>query len=386
MSSNLEQQPIFRTIGARQSHAEQANAQAMLSEPLVLTAVHNGVATITLNRAKALNALNLEMVRAMSAALTAWASDDAVIAVVLRTNSAKALCAGGDIRYFHTAASAGHLAELDGFFAEEYALNLLIATYPKPYIALMQGVVMGGGMGISATAQLRIVTDNSKLAMPETKIGLFPDVGGTHFLAQLRGELGVYFGLTGFVMDAASAQYAGLANAYCPSEHLDGLLVRLGEQRFIDGHAVLHFLRSECAKYAGIASPRASALAAQQAWVDGAFAGDDLAAVMAALNGLATSDNKAQADWAHGTLAAMAHCSPLMLHVTWRAIRAAKPLTLAQALAAERALMARCFAHGEPIEGIRALAVDKDHKPKWAHASWDAVPAALVDAMFNGQQ
>jgi enoyl-CoA hydratase/carnithine racemase len=366
----------------------------LATEPLVLTAVHNGIATITLNRAKALNALNLEMVRSMATALTAWASDDSIIAVVLRTSSPKALCAGGDIRYFHAAASAGQFEALDSFFAEEYALNLLIATYPKPYIALMQGVVMGGGMGISATAQLRIVTDNSKLAMPETKIGLFPDVGGTHFLAQLKGHLGAYLGLTGTVMDAAAAQFAGLADAYCPQDAVDGLFERLSQQRFVDGQAVLHYLRSECAAFAhastGKAAPRASHLAAHEAWINAAFAGNDLASIMGALTQAANTDidnntsrNAAHAAWASGTLAAMAGCSPLMLHVALKAIRQAKPLTLPQALVAERALMKHCFAHGEPTEGIRALAVDKDHAPKWADASWNAVDAAQLAALFK---
>jgi enoyl-CoA hydratase len=360
------------------------------AEPLVLTAVHNGIATITLNRAKALNALNLDMVRSMASALTTWANDDSIIAVVLRSSSPKALCAGGDIRYFHAAASAGQLDALDSFFAEEYALNLLIATYPKPYIALMQGVVMGGGMGISATAQLRIVTDNSKLAMPETKIGLFPDVGGTHFLAQLKGHLGVYLGLTGTVMDAAAAQFAGLADAYCSQDAVDGLFERLNQQRFVDGQAVLHYLRSECAAFAhasdGKAAPRTSQLAAQEAWINAAFAGNDLASIMGALTqatDISANPDAAHAAWANHTLTAMAGCSPLMLHVALKAIRQAKSLTLSQALAAERALMKRCFAHGEPIEGIRALAVDKDHAPKWADASWNAVDAAQLAALFK---
>jgi enoyl-CoA hydratase/carnithine racemase len=353
------------------------------NDSFVLTTVHNGIATLTLNRAKAMNALNLDMVRAMASALTAWASDDAVIAVVLRSNSPKSLCAGGDIRYFHAAASAGQFNELDGFFEQEYALNLQIATYPKPYIAIMQGVVMGGGMGISATATLRIVTDSSKLAMPETKIGLFPDVGGTHFLAQLKGQLGVYLGLTGTVMDAASAQFAGLADAYCPESALDALLDRLGTQRFVEGHAVLHYLRSECAAHAGKAAPRLSSLAADESWINTAFAGDDLTAIMARLSQAASSHDAAHAQWASATIAALNHCSPLMLHVTLQAIRRAKTLTLEQALKLERALMKRCFAQGEPAEGIRALAVDKDHAPRWTHASWENVSAPELATLFS---
>lgn len=361
------------------------------TDSLVLASVHNGIATLTLNRPKALNALNLEMVQALYTALTAWANDSAVMAVILRSSSPKALCAGGDIRYFHATAKAGQLAELDDFFAQEYALNHLMAHYPKPYIAIMQGVVMGGGMGISATARLRIVTTDSKLAMPETKIGLFPDVGGTHFLSRLDGELGVYVGLTGTVLDAASARFAGLADAYCPDEAIDTVLTALHRQRFTDGQAVLHHLRTACAAHAGAASPRNSALAAHKPWIDAHFTGDDWLAIAAKLHATATahgqnpdlnSDHSKAAAWARACLAGLEHCSPLMLHVTLKAIRAAHSLDLAQALAAERSLMRRCFAQGEPIEGIRALAVDKDHAPRWTHAHWNNVPPADVAALF----
>ncbi len=358
------------------NRASADTAQA-LNQTLVHTHVHNGIATLTLDRPKALNALNLDMVQALWTALNAWANDPAVIAVVLRSSSPKALCAGGDIRYFHAAASAGQFDELDGFFAQEYALNLLIANYPKPYIAVMQGVVMGGGMGISATAALRIVTDNSKLAMPETKIGLFPDVGGTHFLSHLSGQLGAYLGLTGCVLDAASARYVGLADAYCPPEALPVLFDTLATQRFVDGQAVLHYLRCECAKFAGthpLTTPRSSPLASQRAWIDAHFAGNDFNAIMDSLARAAVGEGE-QAHWATECLAGLQSHSPLMLHVTLKALRNAQSLNLAQALEHERALMKRCFAHGEPIEGIRALAVDKDHAPKWSHACIAAVSA-----------
>jgi enoyl-CoA hydratase/carnithine racemase len=373
-----------------------------LNDALVLTTVHNGIATITLNRPKAMNALNLAMVQAMQAALTAWEADPTVIAVVLRSSSAKALCAGGDIRFFHASATAGDSAALADFFTQEYALNLHIAHYSKPYIAVMQGVVMGGGMGIAATARLRIVTDNSKLAMPETKIGLFPDVGGTHFLAQLRGHLGVYLGMTGTVLDAAGAQWVGLADAYCPAEALEALFEQLAAQRFVNGDAVLHFLRSQCAAFASKAHsqtltnlpnipnqpapPRLSDIAVQQAWINTCFAGDSVASIIAELEAAAKRSEASQADqaaWAAGVLTGLKACSPLMLHVAMQAIVRAKSMTLAQALQAEAALMKRCFDTGEPVEGIRALAVDKDHTPKWLYDSWRAVPLQTLQALLN---
>jgi enoyl-CoA hydratase/carnithine racemase len=288
---------------------------------------------------------------------------------------------------------------LADFFTQEYALNLHIAHYSKPYIAVMQGVVMGGGMGIAATARLRIVTDNSKLAMPETKIGLFPDVGGTHFLAQLRGHLGVYLGMTGTVLDAAGAQWVGLADVYCPAQALEAMFEQLAAQRFVDGDAVLLFLCSQCAAFASKAHsqtltklhnqpapPRLSDIAAHEAWINVCFSGDDVASIIAQLDAAAKRSEASQADqaaWAAGVLTGLKACSPLMLHVAMQAIVRAQSMTLAQALQAEAALMKRCFATGEPVEGIRALAVDKDHAPKWLYDTWQAVPLQTVQALLN---
>ncbi|MFM2398169.1 MAG: hypothetical protein RL341_326, partial [Pseudomonadota bacterium] len=162
------------------------------------TAVHGGLAVITLNRASALNSLSLPMVRALRAALDAWRIDEAVHAVLICSSSERAFCAGGDIRFFYETARGTAMqgaALLEDFFTEEYALNYVIATYPKPYIALMNGVIMGGGMGIAETGRFRVVTDNTKMAMPEVNIGLFPDVGGTYFLSRAPGEIGTYLGL-----------------------------------------------------------------------------------------------------------------------------------------------------------------------------------------------
>jgi enoyl-CoA hydratase/carnithine racemase len=367
-----------------------------LPEAWVLCEQINGIGFLTLNRPKAMNALNLTMVQALQSALTAWEHDPSVMAVVLSSSSAKALCAGGDIRFFHTTATAGDDAALADFFAQEYALNLHIAQYSKPYIAVMQGVVMGGGMGIAATAQLRIVTDNSKLAMPETKIGLFPDVGGTHFLAQLRGAFGVYLGMTGAVLDAASAQFVGLADAYCPAHALDDLLASLYTQRFASGEQLVHYLRSQCAQFAGAKPPRLSTVAMQETWIAQCFGGATTIDVWAALEKAAIGTDDATpinakgqselgglADWAQQVLNTLKTCSPLMLHVTQQAIARAKTLTLAQALQAEAALMKQCFATLEPVEGIRALAIDKDHRAQWLHTDIHVVPAADVTRLLS---
>ena len=188
----------------------------------VLAQVRGQVGCITLNRPRALNALSLGMIRDITAALIAWRDDTHVLAVVVRGMGKEgpfgAFCAGGDIRFFHQAALAGN-PELEDFFTEEYALNHLVHTYPKPYIALMDGIVMGGGMGISQGASLRIVTERSKLAMPETGIGLFPDVGGGYFLSRCPGRLGEYLGLTGHVLGGTEAMSMGLADALMAKTH-----------------------------------------------------------------------------------------------------------------------------------------------------------------------
>ena len=324
---------------------------------------------ITLNRPQALNALNLEMVRAIQAALSAWASNPQVLAVVLTSSAGKALCAGGDIRFFHAAATQGD-ASIEDFFTEEYALNHCIATYPKPYIALMQGVVMGGGMGISTQANpatgLRVVTDTSKLAMPEVNIGLFPDVGGTHFLSHLKndpqGALGKYLALTAAPMNAASAIVAGLADVYCPATELAQLLVSLQSPLLANAAQVRSAAVAFCAAFSAGQSPLAALRAEIEAHFSAYSAGD-----------ISRSLELAATPFANEALKALRRGSPLMVHATLHALAQSKHSSLAQALRMERSLMRRCFAQGEPVEGIRALAVDKDHAPRWTHADLDAV-------------
>jgi enoyl-CoA hydratase/carnithine racemase len=198
----------------------------------VQTRLAQRTGVITLDRPRALNSLSLEMVRSLTAALLAWREDAAIDAVVIGSSSDKALCAGGDIRFFHDAGRAtpaspgGGSALLEDFFTEEYALNHLIHFYPKPYIALMDGVVMGGGMGIAQggpSCGLRIVTERTRMAMPEVNIGLFPDVGGSHFLSHAPGRLGFYLGVTGLTIGAADAIYVGLADLFVPAAQMEAL-------------------------------------------------------------------------------------------------------------------------------------------------------------------
>src|SRR4051812_40906583 len=224
----------------------------------IKTGVENGTGTITLDRPKALNSLSLDMVRALTAALLAWRDDSAVDAVLIRSSSEKALCAGGDIRFFHQVGQLppqGGSALLEDFFTEEYALNHLIHFYPKPYIALMDGVVMGGGMGISQggpDCALRIVTERTKMAMPEVNIGMFPDVGGSYFLSHAPGKLGDYLGLTGLTIGAADALYVGLADVFVPSAELPALNALIAST---PGAELAQEIREFAAAFAGEAGP-----------------------------------------------------------------------------------------------------------------------------------
>src|SRR5688572_20679916 len=199
----------------------------------ILTETRAGVGLITLNRPKALNALTLDMIRDLTATLLAWRDDPSIEAVAIRgqgkEGSFGAFCAGGDIRFFHQAALAGD-PRLEDFFSEEYALNHLIHQYPKPYLAFLDGIVMGGGMGISQGAQLRVVTERTKMAMPETNIGLFPDVGGGYFLSRCPGRLGEYLALTGHMITGSDALTAGLADVFVASSDLSAWWERLAVQ------------------------------------------------------------------------------------------------------------------------------------------------------------
>ncbi len=346
----------------------------------VLAEVRRHVGVLTLNRPASLNALSLSMIRDLTGTLLAWRDDPAVSAIVLRANArpgkAPAFCAGGDIRWFHQAALAGD-PRLEDFFTEEYALNHLIHGFPKPIVALMDGVTMGGGMGISQGAALRVVTEHSRLAMPETAIGLFPDVGGGWFLARAHGHVGEYLALTGHVLGAADALAVGWADLHVPSSDLDALVDALvgaatadptGGKRAVDAARAF-------ATDAGVAT-----ITDRYGLVDAAFAQDTVAEIVAALRAATDPLGEQIAE----TLRSR---SPLMLHVTLQQIRRARLMTLADDLRMERDLVRHCFhqrpgAASETVEGIRALAVDKDHAPRWNPPRIEDVTPEQVDAFF----
>lgn len=342
----------------------------------VLTEVRGQVGFITLNRAKALNALSLGMVRDLLATLLAWQKDDKVLAVAIRGNGREgpfgAFCAGGDIRFLHKAGSVGN-PEIEDFFTEEYALNYLIHEFGKPYIAFMDGIVMGGGMGISQGGSARIVTERTKMAMPETIIGLFPDVGGGYFLSRCPGRVGEWLALTGDTIDGASAIAAKLADGFMPSDKQAAVWEQLGAEKFADSAAVQKWIASQ---YVAAGEGAIGNLP----HIEKYFALPTARDIVQALE-------KDGDEWCQKTAAALRKRSPLMLEVVLEQVRRARDMTLAEDLRMERDMVRHCFylrpGQSETIEGIRALVVDKDHAPRWNPARVEEVDAELVQAFFK---
>ena len=342
----------------------------------VLTEVRGQVGFITLNRAKALNALSLGMVRDLLSALLDWQKDDRVLAVAIRGNGKEgafgAFCAGGDIRFLHKAGTVGN-PELEDFFTEEYALNYLIHNFGKPYIAFMDGIVMGGGMGISEGGSARVVTERTKMAMPETIIGLFPDVGGGYFLSRCPGRVGEWLALTGDTIGAANAIAANLADGFMPSDKLVGVWEQLGSEKFANGAAVQKWIESQ---YVAAGEGAIGNLA----HIEKYFALPTAVDIVTALE-------KDGDEWCQKTAAVLRKRSPLMLEVVLEQIRRARDMTLADDLRMERDMVRHCFylrpGQSETIEGIRALAVDKDHTPKWNPARVEDVKKEDVEAFFK---
>ena len=342
----------------------------------VIAQIEGSIGCITLNRPKALNALSLDMVRALTRALLDWQANPQVLAVAVRGTGKEgpfgAFCAGGDIRFFHQAAHAGD-ATLGDFFTEEYRLNHLIHTFSKPYIAFMDGIVMGGGMGISQGASVRVVTERTKMAMPETHIGLFPDVGGGYFLSRCPGRLGEYLGLTGQMLNGPQAVAAKLADISLASGMLEPIWQTLISSPFENAESVERWVLAQ----AGAMTPEKLT---PQPQIDEVFGLPTLAEMLLKLE--AATD-----EWSQKTAHVLRHRSPLMLHVVLEQIRRARQLSLADDLRMERDMVHHCFhlrsvADSDSVEGIRALAVDKDHKPNWKPARVEDVDLSEAARFF----
>ncbi|MEU1548473.1 enoyl-CoA hydratase/isomerase family protein [Nocardia sp. NPDC005745] len=337
------------------------------SEPEVLLEQRDGLGLITLNRPKAINALNHSMALAITDALRTWAEDDSVRTVVVTGAGERGLCAGGDIVAIHADAKSGATSADSAtgrFWRDEYILNALIGRYSKPYVVIMDGIVMGGGVGLSGHGSHRIVTERSKIGMPEVGIGFVPDVGGTYLLARTPGEIGTHVGLTTARMSAGDAIAANFADYFVASEHLP---------------ALLETLRTESAdiaiaKFATDAPD--SALAAAQDWIDDCYGADTVEEIVARLQAHEAPDARAAAD-------EILAKSPVALKVTLRSLRAARTAPSLEAVLNEeyRVSIASLSSH-DLVEGIRAQVIDKDRNPRWSPATLEAVTDAQVDAYF----
>ncbi|WP_250303094.1 enoyl-CoA hydratase/isomerase family protein [Streptomyces sp. NBC_01387] len=334
-----------------------------MSDDSVRVRTEGRIGHLTLNRPQALNALTHPMVRRIDDALTAWEQDPGVESVVLTGAGERGLCAGGDIRKIYEDARAGGSAST-AFWRDEYRLNARIARYPKPYVALMDGIVMGGGVGVSAHGSVRVVTERSRVAMPETGIGFVPDVGGTYLLGRAPGELGTHLALTGLPVGAADAQLCGLADHFVRSEQLPGLLADLAEEPVAD---VLS-RRAERAP--------AGELDACREWIDHCYAADTVEEILDRLLDVGLPAAKDAA-------ATLYKRSPTALKVTLAAVRRARELgTLEEVLEQEYRVSCAAFAEPDLAEGVRAQVIDKDRDPQWSPASLAEITEDRVARFF----
>lgn len=331
----------------------------------ILIRVEGQVGRMTLNRPEALNALTQTMIDAMLPILNDWAVDKDISLVMIDAAGDRAFCAGGDISQLYSESRAGNLEFGRKFWRDEYKLNALIANYPKPYLAIMDGIVMGGGVGISAHGAPRIVTERTMFAMPECAIGLVPDVGGSLLLGRTPGRIGEYLGLTGARLSGADCIYAGLADHYVLADDLDAMkqaIVKSGDITTIE-----RFKRV----------PPIADLDANLEAINAAFGHETLAQIIDAVQ----AD---QSNWGVATQKGLYRAAPLSAHVALRMIRESRENnTIEGALTAEYRFVSRAAEHSEFLEGIRAAIIDKDRNPQWRDADFSAVTAERIDQMFQ---
>ena len=316
-----------------------------MTDASVIASRDGRIGHILLNRPKALNALDLAMIRAIRAALEDWRDDPSVHAVVIEGAGGRAFCAGADIRAIRGLALAGEAAAVESFFGEEYALNAAIAEYPKPYVALIDGICMGGGIGVSVHGRIRVTTEAGLFAMPETAIAMLPDVGTTFVLPRLPGELGLYLGLTGARMAGTDAVHAGIATHFVPRAAFPALRADLAR----DGVAAVAGHARELPPFS---------LAPQRAAIDRCFGADSVPAIFSRLEAEDTP-------WARDTLTTLRTMSPASVLWSFDALRRGAGLSLREALAAELELTRVVTRHPDFAEGVRAMLVDKDRRPRW---------------------
>ncbi|GMG81266.1 enoyl-CoA hydratase/isomerase family protein [Paralimibaculum aggregatum] len=338
----------------------------------VATEIRGRLGLITLNRPEALNALTHGMVGTLQALLDDWAADDRIGLVAIRGAGERAFCAGGDIRWlYETGRPGGEQGRATfGFYADEYRLNTRIKRYPKPYVALIDGIVMGGGVGVSIHAARRIAGDRTRFAMPETGIGLFPDVGGTWFLPRMPGETGMWIGLTGARLGPVDAVRAGVADHYLPSDRFDALIGALAALDPADPQALDRAIAAHAREPEG-----PSILAEHGARIDRLFAGDSVEAILAAL----AADGH---DWSAAQRAAILARSPGSTRLAFRQIREGRTLDFEACMTLEYRLARFCMTRPDFYEGVRTTIIDKGERPAWSPATLAEADEAYVAPAF----
>jgi enoyl-CoA hydratase/carnithine racemase len=342
----------------------------------VLSDIRNHVAIVTLNRPDALNALSLGMILRLRTLFGEFSADPEVFAVLIRGAGEKAFCAGGDVRALYKSfKSAGSLH--NEFFAAEYPLDYLLYSYPKPYAALLDGITLGGGMGISQGSRLRMVGERTRMGMPEVAIGFFPDVGGSYFLSRLPGMLGRYLAVTGLKIGAADALYCQLADLYLPPAGIASIANDLSALHWSNDHFadLQRFLRAR-------AAPPESApiLPALRECIDLHFSKASVAAILSALE---SESRSAYAAWAGETAQLMRSRSPTLLSVTLRQLQRGASMSLADCFRMELGMAAYAFEQGDFLEGVRAVLIDKDNNPRWRPSRIEEVTDSMIDAWFS---
>lgn len=326
----------------------------------VLVRTENSLGRITLNRPRAINALDQEMIARITEALHAWIDDADIDTVLIDGEGERGFCAGGDVRALYDHIVGGNPGGIAEFFRAEYAMNALIAEYPKPIVVFADGITMGGGIGLAGHAAVRIVTERSRLAMPETRIGFTPDVGGTWLLGRAPGRLGEYFGLTGQSMTGADAVQLGFADHYVPSDRLDALREALAWRADPPTPSGIVLLFDE--------TPETSPLLAARSWIDEAFSADTVGEIVSRLQASQEPD-------AAAALAVLGELAPTGLAVTLDAVREARGMhSVREALEGEYRRIMWFGTQSDMVEGIRAQLIDKDRNPKWNPATIADLP------------
>lgn len=348
-----------------------------MSDAEILFDRRGGLGVITLNRPKALNALSMGMVRELERMLPAWESDPSVQAVVIRGAGGRAFCAGGDVASLaREARDEPNGTMRRDFFREEYIVNRRIHRYAKPWISLIEGVDMGGGVGLTVHGTISVLAENFLFAMPETAIGLFPDVGGGYFLTRLQGALGVYLALSGARLKAADAIWCGIGNVLVPQAQFDALTEALAGADLSGEKAVAaRKARAVIDRFA--VEPEAPALPAQMADIDRCFSADTVEEMVAKLKALGNP-------WAEATLKLLSRMSPISMKVTLEQLKRCANRSMEDTLTIEYRLSQACMKPGHDFfEGVRAVLIDKDQKPKWNPPTLEAATDAMVEEHFK---